>query len=97
MIDIQAIIRPADAWGDFVAAGEAFIRNIIGGIIEFGMVVALFPLIIGLIAYFTSYNKGGLHWLVNAIILEIILCCLYMAILGTNGPPDISIFFRPPS
>jgi hypothetical protein len=72
------------------------LANLIGSIFEFGMVAFVFVILIACIVYFTGYNKKALPWLVNGIVMEIVLSCFYMAIMGTTGPPDITIFFRAP-
>ncbi|HME53399.1 MAG TPA: hypothetical protein VKM55_14340 [Candidatus Lokiarchaeia archaeon] len=87
---------PLDFWGDFMNGAKLALANLIGGIIELGMVIALFGIVIGAIAYFSHYHRGGLAVLVNCIVLEIILSCIYMGITGATGPPDISIFFKMP-
>lgn len=87
-------LLPLDFWGDFMNGAKLMLANLIGGIFEFGMVIALFGILIGAIAYFSHYNKKGLVVLVDCIVLEIVFSCIYMAITGATGPPDISIFFK---
>ena len=85
-----------DIWGTFFDAARVAFANFIGGIIEFGMVIFVFVIVIAAIVYFSGYSHKGLGYLVNGIVMEIVLSCVFMAITGATGPPDISIFFRPP-
>lgn len=96
MTSILQPITPLDIWGTLLDAGRTWSANFFGGIIEFGMVIFLFVILIGCIIYFTGYSKKGLGYLVNGIVMEIVLSCIFMAITGATGPPDISIFFRAP-
>ncbi len=95
-----AIITQAPAQGgrdSFVAAGQQLMYDGVSFFCEMVMVAAVFMVMYGLLAHFTRYSKGGAGWLVNGIILAIGISCVYMWVLGTSGPPDISIWFRPPS
>ena len=89
-------LYPLDIWGTFFDAARAACANLIGGIIEFGMVIFVFVIVIAAIVYFSGYSRKGLGYLVNGIVLEIMLSCIFMAITGATGPPDISIFFKVP-
>jgi len=90
------MLLPADIWGDFFAGIRTANANFFGGLVEFGMVIAVFVFLIGVIMYFAHYSKKGLGLIVDSIVGFIVLTCAYMAITGTTGPPDISIFFRLP-
>jgi hypothetical protein len=91
---IQAIAQ--GGWEAFQAAGATMLRNFFGFLCEMGMVVSVFVLLIGVIYHFSHYSPTGKQYIVNAIAAFIIISVFYMAILGTAGPPDISIWFRPP-
>lgn len=94
MTQLLTVLFPLDIWGDFINGVKLALANLIGSIFEFGMVAFVFVILIACIVYFTGYNKKALPWLVNGIVMEIVLSCFYMVIMGTTGPPDISIFFR---
>ena len=96
MITTITNLYPMDIWGSFMDAARTWCANLFGGLMEFGMVIGIFVISIGAIAYFSHYNKGGLILIVHGIVGEIICSCLYMAITGATGPPDITIFFRAP-
>ncbi len=99
MIDISILTsEPAQSgWDGFVAAGQQMMYSGVSFFCEMVMVVAVFMAMYGLLAHFSRYSKSGANWLVNGIILAIGISCIYMGVLGASGPPDISIWFRPPA
>jgi hypothetical protein len=46
---------------------------------------------------FTGFSNHGKGMIVNGVVAIIIVSCMYMAVLGVSGPPDISLWFKPPS
>lgn len=83
--------------GDLVAAGQQVVNSVVSFIFEMAMVAGVVMMFYGVVAHLTRYSKSGTNWLINGILLEIVVSCLYMWLLGANGPPDISIWFRPPA
>nr|MDO8114080.1 hypothetical protein [Candidatus Sigynarchaeota archaeon] len=97
MIDILSMLSGKDPVSDFIQAGQQVISSTVAFVIELGMVGGIFALLIGAILYFTTVNShAGRSLLINAVVLEILLACTYMAIFAVSGPPDLSIFFRLP-
>ncbi len=84
-------------WDSFVSAGQQMVYSGVSFFCEMVMVVAVFMVMYGMLAHFSRYSKGGAGWIVNGIILAIGISCVYMSVLGASGPPDISIWFRPPA
>jgi hypothetical protein len=99
MIDPTTLTQaPAQSgWDGFVAAGQQLVYSGVSFFCEMVMVAAVFMVMYGLLAHFSHYSKGGAGWIVNGIILAIGISCIYMGVLGASGPPDISIWFRPPA
>ncbi len=66
-------------------------------ICELVMVAMVFWILLGLLFHFTHYSSKGAGMIANGIVVIIAVSCIYMSILGASGPPDISIWFRPPA
>ncbi|NMC06637.1 MAG: hypothetical protein GYA24_15575 [Candidatus Lokiarchaeota archaeon] len=85
-------------WDAFVAAGQHAMNTIFAFTCELAMVGLVFLLAIGLLLYFTGVNShGGKNMAIYAVVGMVFFSCLYMAILGASGPPDISLWFKPPT
>jgi hypothetical protein len=99
MTDLTTLISaPAQSgWDSFVAAGQQMVYSGVSFFCEMVMIVSVFMIMYGLLAHFTRYSKGGAGWIVNGIVLAIGISCIYMGVFGASGPPDISIWFRPPA
>jgi hypothetical protein len=99
MIDLTTLVQsPAQfGWDTFVAAGQQAMYTAFSFICEMIMVALVFFVLIGVLFTFTHYHKSGPGMIVTGIAGMIIISCAYMAILGASGPPDISIWFRPPA
>jgi hypothetical protein len=99
MIDINPLIQAIaqGGWDAFQAAGQAMMNNVITFVCEMVMVAMVFMILFGLLFHFTHYSSKGAGMIVNGIVVMIVISCVYMAILGASGPPDISIWFRPPA
>ena len=92
---IQAIAQ--GGWEAFQAAGQAMMYNVFSFACEMVMVAMVFLILFGLLFHFTNSNHNGANMIKNGIVVIIIVSCMYMAILGASGPPDISIWFKPPA
>ncbi len=99
MTDLTTLISaPAQfGWDSFVAAGQQAMYNAFAFICEMIIVAIVFLILFGLLFHFTRYSSKGAGMIANGIVVIIIVSCLYMATLGASGPPDISIWFRPPA
>ena len=79
---------------DLLGTAQQMLTNVTGFILELGCLFMMFVIIFGCIFFFTGYaQRTGKNLLVNGIIGMITVSMLYMWILNTNGPPDITIFF----
>ncbi len=84
-------------WDEFVSAGQSIMYSAFSFVCELAMVALIFVILFGVLFTFTRYNKAGPNMIVTGIVGMIVISCAYMAILGASGPPDISVWFRPPA
>lgn len=92
---IQTIAQAG--WDAFQAAGQQMMNSAISFICEMVMVAMVFVILFGMLFYFTNYNGHGKGMIVNGVIGIIVATCIYMWLLGASGPPDISLWFKPPT
>ena len=59
------------------------------------IIAMVFVILLGVLFYFTHYNKAGKTMIVNGIVGMIIACVFYTWLFG--GLPDITVWFRPPA